>query len=356
MNMKIPSDRLIHIGIVVRDAKASAKKFSQIYGITDWQVVDHAGDRLTETTTHGKRAEHAFITASGVAPTPEGEVTFRLIQPTGGWTTYHEFLNTRGEGIHNLCISAVSRGQLDQLVAWLQTEDVPVGQTTWLDGKFGYVCLDTRKALGGFYVQLLVGDSADAAPEPDERWSFPEVAGQGLLPLGTSGMHYGVVVRDVMAAAERWTRLFGLGKIDFYNWRKAPGSLEDPQYLGQPVDHAYFATMFQLAPLLGFEVIQSTFGPTHYKEDYLNVVGEGIHHINATFLPDADHWQAAEKRMGDFGCPVVMGGGIGNGFIEFRYLDTRQALGYVTEISYPGANFAKGPGDLKAAMSADFSA
>lgn len=354
---KIPSDELLHIGIVVRDARASARKFSQVYGISDWAITDHAPDRLTNTSTHGYKADQHFLTATGKVKTDSGTVTFRLIEPKGGWTTYQEFLMTHGEGIHHVCTGAVEKSQFAQLRDWLASENVTVAQTSCLDGTFNYICLDTRELLGGFYVQLLMTESDQREPSPDEVWHFDEsiTHAGGLLPLGTFQMHFGVVVYDLMKRVESWTRLFGVTKWSFMNWHTAPGSLEEPFYMGKPVNHAYFTTLVTLSPLLAFEIIQPTFGPSHYKENYRDVVGEGIHHINATMFPNKDQWLLAEERMAKFGSPVVMGGGLAGGFANFYYLDTHDALGYVTEVVHPGPNWDRGMGSIRVAMNIDTS-
>lgn len=354
---RIPSDELIHIGVVVRDARASAANFAAVYGIADWVVTEHEPERLGNSTTHGYASEQHFLTATGQAQTEQGPVTLRLIEPRGGWTTYQEFLLTRGEGIHHICTGSLGSDQVAALTTWLKGEGVPVAQTSRLDGGPTELLLDTRQALGGFYIQLLCGDTGERYAPADEAWDLSGAISHpgGLMPLGTFQMHFGVVVHDLMRTVTNWARLFDRKEWDFMNWRNAPGSLEEPEYMGQPVDHAYFTTLFDFGnPLLGFELIQPTFGPSHYKENYRNLVGEGIHHVNASMLPDEAQWQQARARMEAFGAPVVMGGGIGGKFAKFYYLDTGPALGYVTEVIHPDVNWEKGPQGIDTAMHASF--
>jgi hypothetical protein len=352
---KIPTDDLLHIGVVVQDAHASARKFARMYGITDWAVTDHTPERLKNTVTRGHAAPQHFLTATGQAQTNLGPVTIRLVEPRGGWTTYQEFLLTKGEGIHHVCTAAVDTKRMAQLETWLGKEGVGIAQSAVLPDGVREVCLDTRATLGGFYVQLLVADGERPAAKPDEVWNLGDAIPEGgpLLPLGTFQMHFGVVVNDLMARVADWARLFGLAEWNFMNWRNAPGSLEDPEYMGKPVDHAYFTTLFSFTPLLGFEVIQPTFGPSHYKENYRNLVGEGIHHVNASMLPDAEAWKASAQRLAQAGMPVVMGGGIGGGFANFYYVDTAKELGYVTEVLHPGPAWDKGPAGIQPVMSAN---
>ena len=55
--------------------------------------------------------------------------------------------------------------------------------------------------------------------------------------------------------------------------------------LGQPCNHGYFTGRADVGKNrsgvpFGFEVIQPTYGPSHYKEDFLQVLGPGIHHVD----------------------------------------------------------------------------
>ena len=351
----IPSNDLIHIGVVVKNARHSAGEFSRMYGISKWAVVDWRSDRLTGTTTHGFVSDQSFLTATGHVDTDNGPVTFQLIEPRGGWTTYTEFLIERGEGIHNVCTGRVSQQQFDELTIWLESEGIGLAQTTTLDGQQTSACLDTREALGGFYVQLIIGDSAPG--QPDEVWDLSAEANErsAALPYNTFAPHLGLVVRNLMERVKNWKRLFGVDHWTFTNWHTAPGSLEGPTYMGQPVDHAYFTTVVSLNSRLNFEIIQPTSGPTHYKENYMNLVGEGIHHMNTTFLSDEDEWLKVKDRLKELGAPVVMSGGLANDLAKFYYLDTKERLGYVSEVVHPASGWDQGLSVIEIAMEADLS-
>lgn len=353
----IPVDGLHHISVVVNDARASAQKFAAVYGVAEWNVRRYGPGRLADTTTHGYEAEHEYVTATGVAESGDGPVTFVLVQPVAGWTTYHEFLNQRGEGVHSICTAAVSPAELADLTAWLAERDVPVGQSARRDGVVESTLFDTRAKLGGFYVEILAPLGPNRAEPVDEVWHLREngAAKPALLRLGGI-KHFGVVIPDLMAAVQNYSELFGITSFSFRNWHPAPESLSDPFYLGKPVDHAYFTTMVTPHERVAFEVIQPTFGPSHYKEDYLNLIGPGIHHLHCGMLDDAAEYAAVKTRLAQAGIPEVMGGGIFASFLDFYYFDTRAALaGYVTEYVAPGANFAKGRPNVPFAMVADLS-
>jgi hypothetical protein len=350
----IPVDGLRHITIVVNDARASAEKFSSMYGVPSWAVRSYDARRLEHTTTGGFVAEHAYRTATGDAPTASGPVRFVLVEPLGGWTTFHEFLNTRGEGIHSICTAAITPDALVDLRTRLAAHGVGVAQSARRDGVIESLLFDTRATLGGFCIEIVVPLAPDAlAHEPiDATWTFANAA--PLLPI-IGIKHFGVVVPDLMTAVRAYAELFGISEFSFRNWHTAPGSLDEPTYNGAPVDHAYFTTMVTPVESVSFEVIQPTLGPSHYKEDFLHRLGgAGIHHVHAGMIPDAPAWNALRTRMAAIGIDVVMSGGIFDRFIDFFYLDTRAALaGFVTEFVVPGPNHAKGRPNVPFAMTAN---
>jgi hypothetical protein len=350
---KIPVDGLHHVTVVVNDARVSAEKFSHVYGAPAWSVRSYDATRLAETTTAGYIAEHGYRTATGDVPTPSGPVRFVLIEPRGGWTTYHEFLNTRGEGIHSICTASLGREELAALQTWLASRDVSIAQSGVRSGAVESLLFDTRAKLGGFYIEIVSPRSG--ADEPvDETWRF--AISEPLMPIGGI-KHFGVVVPDLMAAVASYTELFGTTSYTFRNWRNAPGSLDDPTYNGAPVEHAYFTTMVTPHEHVAFEVIQPTIGPSHYKEDFmLRLGGPGIHHLHSGMLDDGAAWNRLAARTAAAGIPMVMSGGILNRYIDFYYLDTRAALaGFVSEFVVPGANHAKGRPNVPFAMTADLS-
>ena len=62
-------------------------------------------------------------------------------------STFAEFLITRGEGIHGLCVAALDDRALQRLRAELPESGVSVGQAATVDGAAHHYHLDTRAAL-----------------------------------------------------------------------------------------------------------------------------------------------------------------------------------------------------------------
>ncbi len=129
------------VGLVVRDIEKSLDRYMDIFGletrpgvnITD--MVDKAN-----TTYHGQpssaRAKLAFIQA--------GQVTIELIEPVGGPSTWQEFLDMHGEGVHHIAFNIQGT---EKVVSFLQSRDILVAQRgDYTGGQYTYV--DSAPQLG----------------------------------------------------------------------------------------------------------------------------------------------------------------------------------------------------------------
>jgi hypothetical protein len=126
------------------------------------------------------------------------------------------------------------------------------------------------------------------------------------------------------------------------HWHTAPGSLEDTTNNGQLVKHGYFTGRADLGKNpsglpFGFEVIQPTYGPSHYKEDYLRVLGPGIHHVDVRVPTKemAEFDAISDWLISEFAAPTCMSGWLRNHAAQFHYKDMREGLGYVVEMGAP---------------------
>jgi len=367
----IPVDTLYYTTIVTRDAKAAALKHSEFYGIKKWRVARLTPDRLHNKSWHGRgpgRAnndglhgntpaggEFGFLMVNGASD--DGAVEFQLIQPICGMSTFEQFLCTRGMGVHGVFMSVMTHSDFTSLKAFLKSEGIGIAQSFVIEGVAEFYYLDTRKALGGFYVQVVVPLRADweKAMPCDEVWDFTaEVAAQPDVAAATKRTtaipHFGVIVHDLHAHLGTFAKLFNTDIWRGMNWRTEAGSLEDTTTNGQPVIHSYFTGRADIgktksgAPF-GFEVVQPCFGPSHYKEDFLQVLGPGIHHIDLNFpVTDWPEWEKLNTWLDEgFKAPCCMSGWLRGRSALFQYQDTRKSLGYVTEIHAPRPPDFNGP-------------
>ncbi|MEK7474329.1 MAG: VOC family protein [Candidatus Coatesbacteria bacterium] len=94
----LSSHRMVQVGIIVRNAEESAKKYAAIFGLpvpkvslTDAADKSHIQYRGGPTTAQAKLA---FLNMESLQ--------LELIEPVGGPSTWREFLDKKGEGVHHI--------------------------------------------------------------------------------------------------------------------------------------------------------------------------------------------------------------------------------------------------------------
>ncbi|QPK79116.1 VOC family protein [Corynebacterium lizhenjunii] len=319
--------QLKRIGVVVSDLDQAVASYGKIYGIQSWQFADAAP---ADATSHGRRTLRTpgtWRSALGTtlpqedAPGPFGNpaqsVTFELIQPTGGETPFNEQLLSKGEGITFIQVAAEGGDPAEHFAQ--------LGITAAYSASIGGQCRtwwDTRKQLGGFYVEMVPVDAPAAEPAPADTALLPA---QGIY-------HFGVLVDDVMEVLPHYRDIFGLESFDMKTWESGEGRLDAPQYRGNTDPVGYFTAQAH-AQDFGFEIISMKYGSCHYNREFLDHRGPGIHHIFAWMTTQEQQWEELTSAMTAAGYPVVMGSPLRAGAAEFGYFDTFDALGgYLVEI------------------------
>lgn len=326
-----PAERLHRVGVLVKDLRRAARNYAEIFGIDRWAVSHLGPDRLAATEVHGRPVRHGYRTAVGT--TPSGVVTFELVEAGDGESTFKIMRCAQGQGVHHLTLAVTDEEGARAVGDFFAARGVPVAQSGVVDGGLRYVDFDTRAVLGGYHLRLAVdldGAHPDGVAPPDEEWDLSAEYRRpdGVEPMEISQLHhFGVVVTDVVATVARYADVFGIRSWNFMNWRTEPGRLDNPFYRGAPVEHEYFCGMGFDFRDFGFEIIQPTRGPSHYREDFLREVGEGVHHLQLFYPRDEAHWQRVADWLAPLGIPVVMGSTLRGGATTFYYLDTREALG-----------------------------
>ena len=330
----IPVERLYHATVVVRDLHAAARNYAEVYGIERWRVVRCVPERLTDARAFGSRTGFSFSTATG---SNLSGVTFQLVQPHDGFSSFQEFLLTRGEGIHGFCTAELSKAEFDELYRWLAAEGVEPAQSLTLDSVVSQHYFDMRPLLGNLYVQVTVPlrENWQAAIKVDEEWDF---SGRFLRPPGIESAlniervgHFGIVVDSLSQRLPHYARLFGLGRWRGTHFKSDEGVL-DLEYRGPRSEQAFLMALTQVADF-GLELIQPTEGVNHYREDYAAGLGTGIHHMLLQPNLAPEDQPQLQRWMEGMGAPVVLSGHFPRNGASFYYYDTREKLGgYVYEV------------------------
>ncbi len=133
MNTVLPENRIVaQIGIIVRDVEKSAEVFARFFGIDvpSWSWTD--GPEKSKSLYRGKptaaRAKLAFLKL--------GNLDIELIEPDGHPSTWREFLDSRGEGVHH--IAFVIKGMKDRTHT-LESMGYPLVQKgEYTGGRYAY--------------------------------------------------------------------------------------------------------------------------------------------------------------------------------------------------------------------------
>jgi len=348
----LPVDRLYSVGVVVKDLGAATRRYAEIFGIDRWEVRRFGPERLTDVLAHGRPVTPGFRTATGTTrvPPPSGHplagplsvpVTFELVQPLAGESPFQEFRFVRGQGVSHLALAVQDEAAFEATRRRLAERGIPIAASMTVDGRLRRHFIDTRKTLGGYLVEVRVplGSTAASGPDlldlaPDEVWdhSGAYTRPDGVGPLPVSGVsHFGVVVHDLMESLRRYHEILGVERWAIRDWRTEPGLLENAFYRGEPVEHEYFTGLTPFQDF-GFEVIQPTFGPSHYNREFRDRYGEGVHHMLLHIETDPEAWDRTRRWLASIGVPLAMGADLMGGATAFCYHDTWAALGgYIVE-------------------------
>lgn len=134
------SKSVCQIGIVVRDIERSVQKYAEVFGVEPPPII------LTEPQekAHSRFRGNPTPAQARLAFLPLGQVTLELIEPVGGPSTWREFLDERGEGVHHI---AFEIKDMETVVRQLAGHDIGVIQSgDYTGGRYAY--LDSSPALG----------------------------------------------------------------------------------------------------------------------------------------------------------------------------------------------------------------
>jgi methylmalonyl-CoA/ethylmalonyl-CoA epimerase len=131
---------ICQVGLIVRDIERSSEAYSRVFGLPRPEVIVTDGPEIAHTQFRGQptdaRAKLAFFDM--------GQVSLELIEPIGGPSTWREFLDERGEGVHHIAFTVEGT---DEVVAFLAGAGIEVVQQgDYTGGRYTYV--DSAPALG----------------------------------------------------------------------------------------------------------------------------------------------------------------------------------------------------------------
>jgi len=136
----LDKESVCQIAIVVRDIEQAARRYADLFGVPvpEARVTDTADK--THIRYHGQptpaRAKLAFFQM--------GQISLELIEPVGGPSTWQEFLDSHGEGVHHIAFRVKG---MDAVLAALNAKGLPTAQRgDYTGGCYAYI--DADKVLG----------------------------------------------------------------------------------------------------------------------------------------------------------------------------------------------------------------
>ncbi|MFS1511692.1 VOC family protein [Chengkuizengella sp. SCS-71B] len=127
------------IGIIVKDIEKTSKVFADFFGVDQPEALWTDGDNKAQTEYKGSstkaRARLAFFDM--------GSLQLELIQPDENPSTWREFLDDKGEGVHHIAFEVKG---LTEKIKVMESQNMPLVQKGEFDGG-RYAYMDTSRDL-----------------------------------------------------------------------------------------------------------------------------------------------------------------------------------------------------------------
>ena len=121
----------VQIGMVVDDVEKAAGEYAVFFGREKLSIIMTGPQEETRIQYRGKptpaRAKMAFIQF--------GDIAVELIEPVDGPSTWRDFLETNGPGVHHIAFEI--KGMDEQIKLLEQKGAVLIQQGRWTDGRGG---------------------------------------------------------------------------------------------------------------------------------------------------------------------------------------------------------------------------
>lgn len=145
----LKADVVAQIGIVVRDIEKACENFSRIFGLEKPNIIITDIYQKSKTEYRGNptyaRARLAFFNFKNIV--------IEFIEPDENPSTWREFLDTHGEGIHHLGFEI--KGMKEKIENFKEMGIEVVQKGEYEGGRYAYI--DTLKELK-FIIELLEND------------------------------------------------------------------------------------------------------------------------------------------------------------------------------------------------------
>jgi len=134
------SRTVCQIGLVVQDVEKSARAYAALLGVD----VPAWGLTAPEEKSHIRYRGQLTQGRAKIAIFQLDNLSLELIEPVGGPSTWQEFLETQGEGVHHIAFRIQG---IDEQIAFLEAKGLPLVQRgDFTGGRYAY--MDSTSQLG----------------------------------------------------------------------------------------------------------------------------------------------------------------------------------------------------------------
>jgi methylmalonyl-CoA/ethylmalonyl-CoA epimerase len=127
--------KIVQIGIVVSDVEKYAKSYAEFFGVEVPEIIISETEDKAKTQYLGRptkaRVRQAFFRFDNIS--------LELLEPVGGPSTWKDFLDSNGEGVHHIAFEIKG---MDERIAEMQGRGASLIQqgqwTTYTGGRYAY--------------------------------------------------------------------------------------------------------------------------------------------------------------------------------------------------------------------------
>jgi catechol 2,3-dioxygenase-like lactoylglutathione lyase family enzyme len=132
---------ITQVGFIVKNIEESKQKWAAFFGIPVPETVNAGDFEITQTQYRGKPAPDARCQMAFFDAGPNMQL--ELIQPNGEESTWQDFLDKHGEGIHHIAFHVKGTDKILENCAQAGIECVQRGKYGDASGEYAY--LDSEK-------------------------------------------------------------------------------------------------------------------------------------------------------------------------------------------------------------------
>lgn len=134
---------LMQIAIVVEDIEKAAKAWSEIFGVEMPKISPVSPPEECQIYYRGKKT----ATRAKIACIELGQITIELTEPDKMDSSWKEFLEEHGNGVHHLGFTVGSDENRDKVIKMFEDSGMPVRHYGYYPGG-SYTFVDTEDQLG----------------------------------------------------------------------------------------------------------------------------------------------------------------------------------------------------------------